>query len=117
MEELARVINNANFNDIGLFSNDDWQPWLPEARATLPIIAREVEKARAEERDKQAKQIEVLQAAVTEAELLFRSYEQMHLTKGTADGDEKAYRNKQAADKMRAAIDASALHAGNGGEG
>lgn len=45
-----------------------------------------------------------LREAVQEAEIVFRQYERLHLTKATQDGDEKAYRNKQLADKMAAAL-------------
>ena len=43
-------------------------------------------------------------ATLRECELTFRNYEQLHLAKGTQDGDEKAHRNKQMADKCAEAI-------------
>lgn len=45
-----------------------------------------------------------LEAAIRECEVTFRFYEQQHLAKKTQDGDEKAYRNKQMADKCRQAL-------------
>lgn len=48
VEELARAINHACCLDLGIDPDGEWQAFIPEATATLPIIAREVEKARAE---------------------------------------------------------------------
>lgn len=50
------------------------------------------------------KERDALLAVAREAEVLFRFYEQSHLAKKTQDGDEKAYRNKQMADKIAQAL-------------
>lgn len=48
VEELARAIKHAFCLSIGAHPDDEWRLYIPEATATLPIIAREVAKARAE---------------------------------------------------------------------
>ena len=48
--------------------------------------------------------IEVLARVIRECGIQFRNYEMNHLAKCTPDGDAKAFRNKQMADKCAAAL-------------
>lgn len=88
---------------------------LAEARAPKPSITLDpmlkgitvedaLERMTAEIAAKDARVAE-LEAALREAAVIFRSYEQMHLAKGTQDGVEKAYRNHEAAMKCEITLE------------
>ena len=53
----------------------------------------------------QAAQIEQMREALEAAERTFRKYTAMHATKGTADGDAKALRNRVMADRCAQVLD------------
>jgi len=93
VEQAARALcekywcGNCTNEQLPRFIDSRWTAFVQGARAALSIPA-----------------LAEVREALAEAEETFRFYEQSHLAKKTLDGDAKAFRNAEMADKMAQAL-------------